>query len=159
MSRHSHEIFDNKASKRGLLGWLTGEPERSSVNGSVGSPALLQPATSLKTSEATPARSPVTSPATSPVSSPAGPPENTPANGSDGFPPLSVVRIGNTVRIDRSLDEKVEWSNEDFACWFLLWLATEFPACQNCGWVSVPDIDDEFFVRFQEDAGCPYLEL
>jgi hypothetical protein len=71
---------------------------------------------------------------------------------------LTVVKIGDTVRIDRPPDEKDEWSNEDFARLFLQWLATEYPACRDGGWVSVPDIDDEFFLRFREAAGCPYLE-
>jgi hypothetical protein len=41
---------------------------------------------------------------------------------------------------------------------FLQWLAGTYPACHNGGWVSVPDIDDEFFVRFQEAAECHALE-
>jgi hypothetical protein len=170
MTRISHEIFDNKGGKRRLLGWLTGEPVKpspgssanGSTDGSAGSPAPLQAETSLKSSEETAAGSSATSSASSPASSP----ESTPANGSDsspdgfhdGFPPLIVVRIGDTVRINRPPDRKFEWSNEDFACLFLRWLATEYPACRNGGWVSVPDIDDEFFVRFQEAAGCHYLE-
>jgi hypothetical protein len=170
MTRISHEIFDNKGGKRGLLAWLAGEPVKpsaktsgnGSVDGSAGSPAPLQAETSLKSSEETAAGSPATSSVSPPVSSS----ESLPANGSDsspdsfqdGFPPLTVIKIGDTVRIDRPLAERVEWTNEDFARVFLWWLATEYPACRNGGWVSVPDIDDEFFVRFQEAAGCHYLE-
>ena len=51
----------------------------------------------------------------------------------------------------------IEWTNADFAGLFLRWIAQEYPACRN-GWVSVFDIETEFFPRFQEAAGCHYLE-
>jgi hypothetical protein len=50
----------------------------------------------------------------------------------------------------------IEWTNPNFARRFLLWLATEYPDCRN-GWVSVLDIETEFFPRFQVAAGCHYL--
>jgi hypothetical protein len=78
--------------------------------------------------------------------------------GSDGFAPLTVVRIRDTVRIDRPLSEKVEWTNADFGHLFLLWIAGEYPACRNA-WVNVNDIEDEFYVRFIEAAGYRNLQL
>ena len=76
---------------------------------------------------------------------------------SDSLPRLTVYRIGDTVRIDRPPDEMVEWTNESFASLFILWLATEYPTTRN-GWVCAFDIETEFFDRFQEAAGCSYLE-
>ena len=70
---------------------------------------------------------------------------------------MTVSRIGDTVRIDRPPGEMVEWTNVDFAGLFLRWVARKYPACRN-GWVSVFDIETEFFPRFQEAAGCRYLE-
>jgi hypothetical protein len=156
MARISHAMFDNKAGRAvrtglALLGVATETPAKAtddaSVKASAGPP--------LETSAEASARSPASSPAGSPDSSP----ENTPANGSestsDDFPPLTVSRIGDTVRVVRPPDEMVEWTNQDFAQLFLRWLATE-PACRN-GWVSVLDIETEFFPRFQADAGCHHL--
>jgi hypothetical protein len=114
---------------------------------------------SLTTSAEASERSSASSPAGSPADTPNGSPENTPANGSDStpdsFPPLNFIRIGDTVRVARPPEERLEWTNQDFARLFLWWLATE-PTCRN-GWVSVPDIDDDFFARFQADAGCHCL--
>jgi len=50
----------------------------------------------------------------------------------------------------------IEWTNLDFADLFLQWIAREYPACGN-GWVSVLDIETEFFPRFQEAARCHHL--
>jgi hypothetical protein len=54
--------------------------------------------------------------ARSSASSPAEAPENTFANCSestpDDFPPLSAVRIGDTVRTARPPDERLEWTNQ-----------------------------------------------
>jgi hypothetical protein len=144
--------------------WLGGSPAKASANGSVkGSPGSLersqsgQPVeVSLDTSAATATGSPARSPASSPAGSPDGSPANGSVKNSDDLPPLTICRIGDTVRIDRPPDEKIEWTNQDFARLFLLWLATEYPSTQN-GWVSVLDIETEFFDRFQEADGCHYL--
>ena len=77
---------------------------------------------------------------------------------SGDFAPLTVVRIGDTVRIDRPLGARFEWTNADFARLFLLWLAGEYPACRNA-WISVHDIEDEFSIRFIEAAECHSLQL
>ena len=125
----------------GLSDWLPGLSVKSSANGSVKPSAGPSLATSAEASE----RSPASPPAASPADAPDGSPENTPANGSgnasDGFPPLTFVRIGDTVRVARPPEERLEWTNEDFARLFLWWLATE-PVCRN-GWVSVHDIETE----------------
>ena len=84
-------------------------------------------------------------------------PANGSENTSDDFPPLSFVRIGDTVRIARPPDERLEWTNQDFAHLFLWWLATE-PVFRNA-WVSVHDIETELFPRFQDDASCLNLEV
>jgi hypothetical protein len=161
MARISHLTFDSKGPRRGLLGWIAGKPERSplrsSEDGSVPSPAQSQAEASVKASPGPPESSHARSSATSSAGLPATPPENTPASTSDDFPPLNVVRIGDTVQIGRSADEKVEWSNQDFAGLFLRWLTTEYPSSRN-GWVAAIDIETEFFSRFQEATGCHYLE-
>ena len=141
----------------GLSDWLPGLSVKSSANGSVKASAGPSLTTSAEASE----RSSASSPAGSPADTPDGSPENTPANGSestaDSFPPLSFVRIRDTVRIARPPEERLEWTNQDFARLFLWWLATE-PAFGNA-WVSVHDIETELFPRFQADSGCHYLEV
>jgi hypothetical protein len=59
--------------------------------------------------------------------------------------------------VQRAPGHNIHWTNRDFALEFLYWLVNEYPDCRN-GWVNVPDLEDEFFDRFREAAGCPNLE-
>jgi hypothetical protein len=65
---------------------------------------------------------------------------------------------GSSARIWREGEEKLEWTPEDFACYFLWWLAAEYPDCAGRN-VSLADIEDDFFPRFQAATGCHDLQL
>jgi hypothetical protein len=52
----------------------------------------------------------------------------------------------------------MEWTPADFAGCFLWWLSTTYPDCAGYN-ISLADIEDEFFPRFQAAAGCHNLQL
>src|SRR5687767_5958875 len=115
MPRISHQVFDSKGPKRGLLqraaqavGWSDG------ANGSAQAPEEAPASTPAVFQAEPPPNGTDEPPAASPSSSPAECPED--------FPPLTLIKIGDTVQIDSSPDEKDEWTSEDFARLFLIWL-------------------------------------
>jgi hypothetical protein len=128
--------------------WFAGSSVKTSAGGSAGTPERSQVETVAKSSESTPERSSVSSSATSPAGST--------ESYSGVLPPLDVVKIGDTVRVDRPIDEAVEWNNAMFARLFLEWLVGEPIFCG--AWVSAYDIDTELLPRFQLAADCPHLE-
>jgi hypothetical protein len=72
---------------------------------------------------------------------------------------LTIVTDGRSARVLREYDDgTVEWTPADFARCFLWWLATEYTNCAGRN-VSIADIEDEFFPRFQTAAGCQSLQL
>jgi hypothetical protein len=93
-----------------------------------------------------------------PVQESVEPPASSPAEAADEFPPLKVVIVGDTAQVDRSPLEKDEWTSEDFARLFILWLTHEVPETRG-KWVSALDIETEYFERFQVAAECYYLEV
>ena len=126
------------------LNWrerVFGSPARPSGNGSAGPPA----ATVLESPAATPPSSPTRSPA------------NSTEDGSNSFPPLTIVRTGQSVWVKRAPGDKLHWTNRDFALEFLCWLVAEYPDCRD-GWVNVPDLEQDFFDRFREAVGCSLVE-
>lgn len=129
--------------------WLRRSPPRSSANGSAGSPEQR----TAETAQGSAADTPTSSPARSPAAST----PNSTANGSDGFPPLTVVRTGQSVWIKKAPGYNIHWTNRDFALEFLYWLVTEYPECRD-GWVNVPDLEQDFFERFRDAAGCTHVE-
>ena len=142
MARISHMTFDSKGPRRGLLGWIAGKPAKASVQASEDGSAT------------TPAEPPLQASAEPPASSPS----SSPADGSDDFPPLNLLKIGDTIQIDRSPDEQDEWTGEDFAGLFLRWITHTFPATEG-NWVSSYDLEFEYFDRFLAAEGCPHLEF
>jgi hypothetical protein len=79
-------------------------------------------------------------------------------NGSDGFHPLTIVKNGCSARVKREGGEYLDWTPQDFACMFLLWVADEYPDCVGRN-ISLPDVETEFFPRFQAATGCHNLQV
>jgi hypothetical protein len=155
MPRHSHEVFDNKGSKRRLLGWLTGEPARSSANGSAGSPARLQAEYPAPSPAPLQAETHVETQASPQETSHAGLHAGPHASGSARLPPLTTYKIGDKTRVANG---KAEWSQEDFGLSFLTWFEDTYPDDWGT-WVWFPDVRKHYFPRFKAATGARYLQL
>jgi hypothetical protein len=151
--------------------WNRGSPEPAKSTG--GEPVQSTVVPLVKTTDATPVATPPATPSSPP---PSTPPQFAPAYvpGSvrdfapeivPGLPllvlpdlvPLTILTNGDTAMVANGLGNR-EWTNEDFAREFLLWVAREYPPCAGKK-ISVGDIDTFFLPRFQIKTGRIHLAL
>jgi hypothetical protein len=171
MPRHSHEIFDSKAPRRGFVQRVgdlvaavatpataatpasTSAPTHADVQAgwtaSVHAPSPVE--TVAETDAAPHVAGSTTSRATSHVGFHGGPS----ASGSARSAALPTVRIGDKSRV---VNGKAEWTQEDFALSFLRWFEATQPDDWGT-WVWVPDIRKHYWPRFRSATGARYLQF